>query len=219
MIIDYLISGITQTILVILICGVVFGIKRLLNPNEQAKKSFLQFAGLYRAGFKTKNKFLFVFCGMIVLGISTSMFQFYLMPDALILLKGESSPYYKILKTGINLDALVAGIIYCFVTSGLSEEILFRGLIAKRLISLLGFTWGNVIQATIFWLMHFLLIWWITNLWVSPLQIMTFVTILPMGLVLCFWNEKRSGGSIIPSWIFHATANFATFLTLAALFN
>ncbi len=43
-----------------------------------------------------------------------------------------------------------------FQTS-LSEEILFRGFVAKRLISWLGFTWGNVLQAFLFGLVHLLL--------------------------------------------------------------
>jgi uncharacterized protein len=219
LIVDHLISGITQTVLVILLCGLVYGAKRLLGRKTSSETSFPRFVGLHKKGFKIDNKFLLVLCAMMLLGVSTTFVQFFFMRDAMDLLKSDSSPYYKILKTGFGLQSLVAGFIYCFMTSGFSEEVLFRGLIAKRLISLLGFLWGNAIQATIFWLLHFLLVWWITKEWFSPLQFMTLVTTIFMGLILCYWNEKQSNGSIVASWIFHASANLSTFLTLAVLFT
>ena len=42
--------------------------------------------------------------------------------------------------------------------TGLSEEILFRGFLAKRLISRFGFATGNLLQGLVFGILHLSLI-------------------------------------------------------------
>jgi membrane protease YdiL (CAAX protease family) len=121
------------------------------------------------------------------------------------------------LSAGFGAPAILAGLLYCFVAAAFAEELLFRGVIAKRCIHWLGFRAGNVVQATIFWLMHLWIVHWVTGAWISGLQAVAFVTSFGLALVGCYWNERRAGGSLVPSWLFHAGANFATFLTLAAV--
>jgi membrane protease YdiL (CAAX protease family) len=132
-------------------------------------------------------------------------------------LLSDTSPYGKILNSGFGARAIILGLIYCFVQASGSEEILFRGLIAKRLYAVLGLPWGNVIQALIFWLMHLALFRAITGEWISMIQLLAFLTSFAMGLVLGYANFRKGGESIAPSWILHGSANFSTFLTLAWL--
>jgi membrane protease YdiL (CAAX protease family) len=48
-------------------------------------------------------------------------------------------------------------VVVAFIQTGLAEELLFRGFMAKRLIALLGFQRGNALQALLFVAPHLLL--------------------------------------------------------------
>jgi CAAX amino terminal protease family. len=48
-------------------------------------------------------------------------------------------------------------LVFYGMKTGIAEEILFRGFIAKRLIGILGFLKENLIQAVVFALTHFVL--------------------------------------------------------------
>lgn len=108
----------------------------------------------------------------------------------------------------------VLAIIALFKTS-LSEEILFRGLIGKRLIAWLGFQWGNGIQAVLFGLMHLVLLLVPT---MSTLAVMLAVAMTGTGGWLSGWlNERMGQGSILPSWAAHGTANLVAYWSFAAM--
>ncbi len=49
------------------------------------------------------------------------------------------------------------------------------------------------------------------------LQTVTFVTSFGLGLIFGWANFRKNGESIVPSLLLHGSANFFTFLTLAAL--
>ena len=111
-------------------------------------------------------------------------------------------------------NALIPILIYAVIQTGLSEEILFRGLLGKRFIKKFGFNVGNTIQAILFGLVHGIPFGLVTgNVLVTVLLIF-----LPgsMGWIQGWMNEQRSSGSIIPSWILHATINILS--GLSALF-
>lgn len=95
-----------------------------------------------------------------------------------------------------------------------SEELLFRGLIGKRLIALFGFNVGNSLQALLFGTVH-LFIFWLAK----PLQALAaalFVLLITaLGWVAGWLNEKRGEGSIVPGWTAHAVANVIAYLAVA----
>lgn len=93
-------------------------------------------------------------------------------------------------------------LIYGFLSTGFPEELLFRGLIAGSIFRRLAFWKANVIQAAIFTLPHFLILFIAPSLW--PL-----VICVPFGLgLLLGWLRYRSG-SIGPSVLVHALGNMA----------
>lgn len=105
---------------------------------------------------------------------------------------------------GIGVGAVPAILVYAFIQTALSEEILFRGFLLKRLAAKLGFWKGNVIQAAIFGAAHLLMAWGQVGALAGAV-----IMIYPMvvALLLGHLDEKLSDGSIIPSWIVHGTLN------------
>jgi hypothetical protein len=65
--------------------------------------------------------------------------------------------------------------------------------------------------------MHLAIFRLITGQWISVIQLVAFVTSFGLGLVLGYANNRNNGKSIMPSWILHGTANFASFVTLGFL--
>jgi len=115
--------------------------------------------------------------------------------------------------TGMGAVAIPSILVYAFIQTGLSEEILFRGFLLKRLSAKFGFNTANIIQAAIFGALHILMVWGQCGLLAGIV-----IVIYPMVVAVAFSyiNEKQSGGSILPSWLIHGILNTITGL-LAAL--
>jgi len=104
-------------------------------------------------------------------------------------------------------------IIALFRTS-LAEEIFMRGFIAKRLITRLGFKWGNLLQALLFGLFHLIMMFMLSRLNAFSL-LYSFIVPGVAGYIIGYINEKAGKGSIIPGWIAHGTANVISYSLLA----
>ena len=106
--------------------------------------------------------------------------------------------------------------IKAFAQTSLSEEIFFRGFIAKRLISWLGFKWGNLLQALLFGLVHLLL--FIGQAFSLPIAAGVVLFTGLGGWTSGFLNEQLGNGSILPSWWMHGLTNAITYGVLAFAF-
>jgi len=102
-------------------------------------------------------------------------------------------------------EALTILLVMALFKTSLTEEILFRGFVAKRLIGLLGFRNGNLAQATFFGIIHTALFALITD----NTLFLTIIFVVPSigAYVTVILNEKLANGSILPGWIAHALAN------------
>jgi membrane protease YdiL (CAAX protease family) len=129
---------------------------------------------------------------------------------------GPNTVAGAIREMGATPETYVVIAITAFLKTALAEEILFRGLIAKRLIAILGFWPGNAIHAAAFAAMHLLVFvapggpafsWTLAG----PMLALIFVT----STVMVWLNEKRAGGSIGPSWLIHAVGNAVAYPVLA----
>jgi membrane protease YdiL (CAAX protease family) len=117
---------------------------------------------------------------------------------------------------GPSADTAVTIVIVAFFKTALAEEILFRGLIAKRLMSVAGFWFGNVLQATLFASVHLLV-------FVVPggpafslaLAVPVLALVLASAMVMAWLNERLGGGSIGPSWLLHGIGNATAYPVLA----
>ncbi|MFI3173182.1 MAG: CPBP family intramembrane glutamic endopeptidase, partial [Eubacteriales bacterium] len=97
---------------------------------------------------------------------------------------------------------------------GLSEEIVFRGFILKRLSNKMNFTLANIIQSILFGLLHGVLFFSFVN------PVIAFIIIVFTGAIGWFMgyiNEEKANGSILPSWIIHGLSNL--FSSIMAMFS
>lgn len=106
---------------------------------------------------------------------------------------------------GQGAKAIPAVLAYAFIRTGFSEELFFRGFLLKRLASKMNFTAANVIQALLFGSLHGVPIFLATK----NVLALVLLTLLPacMGFVMGWLDEKKNGGSIVPSWLLHGTVN------------
>ena len=99
-------------------------------------------------------------------------------------------------------------LIAVFKTS-LSEEIFFRGFVAKRLINSINYRIGNLLQAILFGLIHVAIFLPISNNAFFLSVIFFFPTI--GAYLIVYLNEKMADGSILPGWIAHGLANLFSY--------
>lgn len=117
--------------------------------------------------------------------------------------------------TSIGASAIIPAFIQNFIANGVSEEILYRGFLCKRLCSKFGTMQGIIIQAVLFGLMHNIL-YIVAGLNVGICyHTLTFVFTGMGALLLGVLNEKIYNGSIIPSIILHGAGNFIATMILA----
>ncbi|MCB0556433.1 MAG: CPBP family intramembrane metalloprotease [Phaeodactylibacter sp.] len=116
---------------------------------------------------------------------------------------------------GFSPQAMILVLIMALLKTSLSEEILFRGFLAKRLISWLGFQAGNILQALVFGAIHLLLFLSITSSIFFLALIFLFTALGAYTIV--YINEKMAGGSIIPGWISHGLANVISYSVIGFL--
>lgn len=100
--------------------------------------------------------------------------------------------------------ALPAILVYAAFNTGLPEEIVFRGFLLKRFASRFGDHAGNIMQSVLFGLVHGGL--FISSVGVPKALLITLFT-GGIGWLMGYINEKKAGGSIIPSWCIHTAAN------------
>ncbi len=106
--------------------------------------------------------------------------------------------------TGSGATAIPGIMMYAILSTSLPEEILFRGFLLKRLSGKIGFATGNALQSIIFGLMHGVMFFATAGI-VKAILIVVFTGAI--GWFMGFVNEKKAGGSILPSWCIHAVAN------------
>lgn len=107
---------------------------------------------------------------------------------------------------GSGFSAIPAVLIYAYIQTGLSEELLFRGFLLKRISSKWGFNMGNILQAIVFGALHGIPF----GIASHSIVLAVIFTLLP-GAFAWFegWlNEKHFGGSIVICWFLHGTVNF-----------
>ena len=116
--------------------------------------------------------------------------------------------------SGLGAKGIPAALVYAVLNTSLPEEILFRGFLLKRMQTKLGFTAANIIQSVVFGLIHGVMLFAATGPIKAVMIILfTAVTAFIMGRV----NEKKAGGSILPSWCIHAASNIVS--AFIALFS
>lgn len=193
---DMLISALIQLGVFSLVPFVVWLVMRRLTRTEE---SFFSWVGLKRIRTDGAIRFWLLFFAIFA---GVCLVSILMIP----LIIGDSDSATSRFD-GQGASAIPSILIFAVIQTGLSEEILFRGFIGKRCVARLGFAAGNLIQATLFGLLHGVLFIMVID---APRALGLTVITGAIGWIEGWMNEKRAGGSIIPSWIFHSLTNIAS---------
>jgi uncharacterized protein len=150
--------------------------------------SFFRYIGFYRPGTKANAyaivaSLLFVVAALVLVLTDDRIRESFSAPQTVI---------GKLRTMGLSVNSVLTLFIIAWLRTSLSEEILFRGFIGKRLMDVLGFEKGNLFQALIFGIVHLLLFWLITD---SAFFALMFILIFSTfaGWVVGYIKEKLPG--------------------------
>lgn len=193
------ISAILQILFLTSIPFIVYVIKK------KTTKNFLNHIGLKKS---TKRANLSALLVMILL-VAPLLILVFTNEEFKAIMTSPESVTGKIKQMEIGVEAIITILIAAILKTSLSEEIFFRGFLAKLLIAVTNFQIGNVLQAIIFGMIHTLLFMTITENILFLIVIFVFPSI--GAYYKTYINEKLGNGSIIPSWIAHGTANLVSY--------
>lgn len=199
------ISAISQILVFSLIPFIVYLIR------TKSAKGFLHYIGLKKSTRKANllavlTSLIFVTAGVGLPLISEELREMMFHPESIT---------GKFRAMGFGVESVGILLVIALLKTSFSEEILFRGFIAKRLISWLGFQRGNILQAFIFGAIHVLL-FLVLKSNVIFLVFIFFLTSLG-AYVAAYLNEKMANGSIIPGWIAHGLGNAISYAVVGFL--
>lgn len=159
------------------------------------KEKFLKWIGI--KGIKKENRkaaWISIFV-ISLLFLPASVYTLYIIKDI-----ETAAAEFK----GLGVSALLPALIYAIFNTSLPEEIFFRGFLLKRLSHKVGFRIANIIQSSLFGLLHGILFFGLAGILKAIIIILlTGASAFAMGYV----NEKKANGSILPSWFIHALSN------------
>jgi uncharacterized protein len=203
-----LINVIVSTVLQILVFTLIPFIFYLFRKNKQT--GFAEYIGFYKPTGKSILYVIITSLLFVVAGIGL-VFTDPGMKAAVLEPKSVTGMLHQM---GMNPFSVTILLITALLKTSLSEEILFRGFLAKQLIQKLGFGTGNFLQAIIFGLIHLILFKALTNATIFPL-IFIFIFSTVAGWTIGFIKVKYADGSIIPGWIAHGLGNSISYFIIA----
>lgn len=203
---NLIISTVLQVILAIVIPFIYYYVK------TKKTKNFKQFIGLKRINYKIF--FIALSIGILLL----------IIPIVFTILSNDFKGFFtsKKLLSGnlLNDNNVFLEIVFIFIISylktGLSEEIFFRGFLAKLLNRKTSFKKANFYQSLIFGLIHLSFAIPFNNI---PFYIFSFSFPFIFAYIGFYINEKMAEGSILPSIIIHGTLNFIFYSIVAFVFT
>lgn len=175
------------------------------------KESFPRYIGLIAP---TSSAMLWTLgAAFLLIPASLAVFMLPAMRD---MAAGGNTVAGQLREQGLNADVIGQSVIIALFKTALSEEIFFRGLIAKRLIHWLGFAVGNTIHAALFGAIHLLIFVVPGGPKFDPVLALAMGGLPAVGGWIMAWlNERVGNGSIAPSWFLHAATNALAYPILA----
>lgn len=192
-----LVNGILELIIVSFIPFMTWLIWR------RKKVCFFDWIGLKKVQTKNISQLLQIILGMALVFLLFSVVLFSWFDPS----KTATADF-----AGKRFGALPAILAYAILGTALPEEIFFRGFLLKRLQGKLGFLGANLAQSLLFGLIHALMFIQLIG-FLKAVMIFAFISLI--AFVFGAINEKKAGGSILPSVFIHAFANTAAGLCLA----
>lgn len=197
------ISILISSALEILAFGVVPFIWWFFTSRKRIR--FLEWVGLKGITKPCKKGLILVFLCTLLFFLALTVLSRYMLKDV----KSGVSEF-----EGLGVAGLLPAIIFSVFNTSFPEELLFRGFLQKRLAARFGFLAANIIQSSLFGLIHGIMFF-------GPLGVIKALLVTVFtgtgGFAMAYINEKKADGSILPSWIIHGVTNFIS--TVFALFS
>lgn len=198
-VINEIIGAVAQIIVFALIPFIVYLV------TNKTTKGFFSYIGLKKST-KRANILAIAACLLFVI---PPLLLTYVSDDFKEIMLAPSSVTGKFSQMDLGLNSAFLLLMIAIFKTAFAEEILFRGFIAKRLVSVLGYLRGNLLQAFIFGIIH-------TGLFALTTQNTLFLAVIFIvpsigAFVSVYLNEKLANGSIIPGWISHGLANILSY--------
>ena len=191
--VDLLVSKLVSSIVQIIVFTIVPFICWLIFARK--KEGFFRWIGLKKVENGKENKTLLWVLLITLLFSGLAVFMLYS-------LKGIETATSEF--AGLKETAIPAILVYAIFNTALSEEILFRGFLLKTGGKKIGFAERNIFQGLVFGVIHGMMFFSLVGT-VKAVIIVAFTGVI--GMFMGFVDEKKAGGSIIPSWCIHAIAN------------
>jgi uncharacterized protein len=174
-------------------------------------ESFPRFAGL----IAPTTKAMLWTLGVAAILVPASL-AIFMLPALRDMAAGGNTVAGQLSAQGFSADVVGQILIVALIKTALAEEILFRGLIAKRLIRWLGFGAGNTLHAALFGAVHLLIFIVPNGPKFDPVLALAIAGLPAVGGWIMAWlNERVGNGSIAPSWFLHALTNALAYPLLA----
>ncbi len=159
---------------------------------------FLRWIGLHRAGRFPVKYVLGIFAGFLAV---TALPYLWLYRTGSLTYSGFTLDAYR--EYGWSPLTIGTILVWAVVQTSLSEEIFFRGFLAKRLSHVLGSRPGCAVQGLLFGLIHLPAIW--------GRGLLPAVTVVGLtggvGFALAWLSREKAEGSILYGWMVHAAVN------------
>ncbi|WP_217580941.1 CPBP family intramembrane glutamic endopeptidase [Lysinibacillus sp. GbtcB16] len=167
--------------------------------TAKKEQTFLEWLGFHRPVIINKGKYAILYMlAIVVLVVPNFALVFFYMDNSIL-----ASHQFA----GLCLSGIIPALLYAMIQTGLSEELLFRGFLLKRLAKSIGFQVGNLLQSLVFGCIHGAMLWTVLPF---PIILLVVLSTGLAGYVLGWMNERVSGGSIMTSWSIHSLTNLMT---------
>jgi len=187
-------------------CMILIGIPWIFYIAFAKKKySFFRWIGLYKpSNIEWIKPAIIVFIASVII-MAGPLFLFI----KLGFISQEMLYSLNLSNNGFSFNVIIIVLTKAIFQTALSEEVLFRGFIGKRVKNKFGYITGNLFQAILFGLPHGLPFIIVYKAYLFGITFFVSATIV--GFMQFYLNEKKADGSIIPSLIIHSFMNIVSF--------
>ncbi|MDE7218543.1 MAG: CPBP family intramembrane metalloprotease [Oscillospiraceae bacterium] len=166
--------------------------------SRRRVSGFFRWLGFYRARRSPAGWSAGIFAGFLAV---TALPYLWLYHTGSLTCSGFTADAYR----AYGWSPLTIGtiLVWAVVQTSLSEEIFFRGFLAKRLARVFGTRPGCAVQGLLFGLLHLPAVW--------GRGLLPAVTIIGLtgsiGFALAWLSQEKAEGSILYGWMIHAAVN------------
>ncbi|MCP5529591.1 MAG: CPBP family intramembrane metalloprotease [Opitutaceae bacterium] len=206
-----LLQEIINTLIQLIMAFVIAGLAYALAGKSRGR--FAEYIGLIRpTGASVK---LAALAALVLVPVSLALFYF---TPLKAISTAENTVTGALRNHGFGGEAVLLIVIVALIKTSFTEEIIFRGVVAKRLIRWWGLGIGNTVHATLFAGVHLVIFVAPGGPAFNPVLALAILVITGTGAWVQAWlNERRGNGSIGPGWLIHAATNLISYPILAYL--